>query len=144
MSQSTLTNMKRVVQATLDGLNAWDLETIVAVRSQDFHFQVLPTSLGQTPKNMKEYRELWDTLLTPTFQQFKITPLNEIYDVGQKKATVYTTIEIVTAVGPFNYEMIQIYTLSGDGEKLTRLEEFFDSKVYLEVAATFGGGPQAK
>lgn len=57
---------------------------------------------------------------------------------------VYTTIDITTVVGPSNYDMIQIYTLSEDGEKLTRLEEFFDSKVYLEVAAAFGGGPKGK
>ena len=35
--------------------------------------------------------------------------------------------------------MIQFYTFNENGDKLTRLEEFFDSKAYLDVLAAVGG-----
>ncbi|KAF2215292.1 hypothetical protein CERZMDRAFT_82325 [Cercospora zeae-maydis SCOH1-5] len=138
---STLENMKRVVQVTLDSLNAWDFESMMAVRSNDFKFRALPSSLAQKELNMEEFYDLWHNLLTPTFKAFKITPSQRIFDAGGRKAMVYNSLNITIPSGQeFAYDMIQIMTFDGDGTLMTRLEEFFDSKAYLDVLQTVRNG----
>ncbi|PIA94810.1 hypothetical protein CB0940_08222 [Cercospora beticola] len=131
---TVLENIKRVVHITIDSLNAWDYENMMAVRSNDFKFQALPTSLEQKELNLEEFRDLWHDLLTPTFKSFKITPSQRIFDAESKRAMVYSPLKITVPSGrDFEYDMIQIIHFNEDGTLMTRLEEFFDSKAYLEV-----------
>ncbi|KAM3416818.1 hypothetical protein BST61_g8409 [Cercospora zeina] len=111
---STLENIKRVVQITLDSLNAWDYHSMMAVRSDGFKFRALPSSLAQKELDTREFHDLWHNFLTPTFKAFK----------------------------KFEYEMIQIMTFNEDGTLMTRLEEFFDSNAYLDVLETVQKGDQ--
>ncbi|PPJ54287.1 hypothetical protein CBER1_06560 [Cercospora berteroae] len=131
---TVLENIKRVVQVTIDSLNVWDYQTMMAVRSRDFQFQALPSSLEQKELNSEEFRDLWHDLLTPTFKSFKITPSQQIFDADGRKAMVYSSLKITIPSGrDFEYDMIQIMCFNEDGTLMTRLEEFFDSKAYLEV-----------
>lgn len=63
-----------------------------------------------------------------------ITPSQRIFDAEGKKAMVYSSLRISVPSGQdFEYDMIQIMSFNEDGTLMTRLEEFFDSKAYLEV-----------
>ena len=80
MASNVVENIKRTTQATLDGLNAWDHDALVAVRSDDFVFQGLPLSLHLPSMNNEEYREMWFNMMTPAFQNFKvISPSHNLY-----------------------------------------------------------------
>ncbi|GIZ45502.1 hypothetical protein CKM354_000866500 [Cercospora kikuchii] len=138
---TVLENIRRVVQITIDSLNAWDYETMMAVRSSDFEFRALPSSLEQKVLNSDEFRALWHNLLTPTFKSFKIIPSQRIFDAEGKKAMVYSSLKITIPSGrEFEYDMIQIMSFNEDGSLMTRLEEFFDSKAYLEVLESVQNG----
>lgn len=72
MSSTVLQNIKQTTQATLDALNAWDYDALVAVRSEDFVFQGLPQSLDLPPMNNEEYQGMFKNMMTPAFQEFKV------------------------------------------------------------------------
>lgn len=78
---TVLENIKRVVQVTLDSLNAWDYKTMMAIRSSDFKFQALPSSLQQKELNLEKFRDLWHNLLTPTFKSFKVNSDNHYWSM---------------------------------------------------------------
>nr|POE87429.1 hypothetical protein CFP56_30018 [Quercus suber] len=110
---STLSSIERGTKATVDALNAWDYDALVAVRADDFIFQGLPASLGLPAMSNTEYQGLFANVLTPAFKDFKISA--------------------TTAVGQRTWDLIQMMSFNETGEKLIRLDEFFDSKVYLEM-----------
>lgn len=56
---SALENMKRTAQAVLDSYRKWDIEAIMAQRSDDCVYQMLPKSLGRPLTSNEEYREMF-------------------------------------------------------------------------------------
>ena len=70
---SVLDNMKRLVQATVDGFNTWDYNALRATRSDDFIYQFLPTTLKAPPRNNEDYGEFFKTQLTPLFTKFVVS-----------------------------------------------------------------------
>jgi len=71
--EEVLANIKRTTQATLDALNAWDHDALVAVRAPDFVFQALPSPMGLPPMNNAQYREMWFGMMTPALADFKVS-----------------------------------------------------------------------
>ena len=57
------------------------------------------------------------------------------FDADSRRSTLYGSITAQTPAGPREWELIQLFTFNEDGTKLTRLDEFFDSKVYLDMIA---------
>ena len=76
MSFNVAQNIKQTTQSTLDALNAWNLDALVALRTHDFVFQGLPHSLGLPPMDNEQYKEMWFGVLTPMFQTFKVCTHN--------------------------------------------------------------------
>lgn len=61
----------------------------------------------------------------------------QMQDATALRSTVYSR---VSATLPGNktfkdYEIVQMFTLNETGEKLLRLDEFFDSKIYIEMTS---------
>lgn len=56
-----------------------------------------------------------------------------MYDAESLKSTLYCDVSAETPHGHKSWELIQIMSFDQTGEKLTRLDEFFDSKVYLDM-----------
>ena len=65
----------------------------------------------------------------------QLTPKTIMHDPETRKSTVYATITAETIVGPASWELIQMLSFNESGDKLVRLDEFFDSKVYLDMMA---------
>lgn len=89
--------MKRTTQATIDAYNKWDLEAILAPRSDSCVYQFRPLSLKQPARNNSEYREYYATQIIPLLQDFKVRyakhHLAESWNAdGITKATVERTI----------------------------------------------------
>lgn len=72
MASTTLENIKHATQATLDALNAWDHDALVAVRTDDFIFQGLPHSLNLPPMNNEQYHDMWVNMMSKAFTNFKV------------------------------------------------------------------------
>ena len=77
MSQSVAENIKTATQATIDALNAWDYEALIAVRADNFVFQGLPGSLNLPAMNNDDYGGLWNNVMTPAFQDFKVSHISK-------------------------------------------------------------------
>ncbi|KAI4633714.1 uncharacterized protein J4E87_000878 [Alternaria ethzedia] len=54
---STLAAQKATAKAVIDGYNAWNMDKIMAYRTEDCTQQVLPASLGRPVMNNTQYRE---------------------------------------------------------------------------------------
>ncbi|GAB1741818.1 hypothetical protein NU219Hw_g7225t1 [Hortaea werneckii] len=141
MSAIVAENIKRTIHTTINALNAWDYDALVSVRADEFKFQGLPHSLNMPEMDNQAFRELWFNFMTPNMKNFKIEPVMQIQDPMTLRGTFYSR---VSATLPGNkifkdYEIVQMFTLNETGEKLLRLDEFFDSKVYLEMSAVLEG-----
>lgn len=58
-----------------------------------------------------------------------------MHDAETRKSTMYGSVGAQTVTGPRSWELIQIFSFNETGDKLVRLDEFFDSKVYLDMIA---------
>lgn len=65
--------IKKTTQATLDALNNWDYDALVAVRADNFVFQGLPRSLQQPALDNDGFKDLWFNFMTPAFTSFKVS-----------------------------------------------------------------------
>jgi len=68
---STLAAQKATAQAVIDGYNAWNMDKIMAYRTEDCTQQVLPASLGRPVMNNTQYRERFSQMI-PHFRNFKV------------------------------------------------------------------------
>jgi hypothetical protein len=72
-SASVLENMKRTVQATVDGFNDdLNYDALRATRSDDFIYQFLPLSLGAPARDNEQYKEFFFAQLKPLFKKFDV------------------------------------------------------------------------
>ena len=55
-----------------------------------------------------------------------------MYDAENRKAVVYAHVYVTTAGGEQDWELVQMLSFDESGEKVTRFEEFFDTKVFLD------------
>lgn len=72
MSSTVAANIKQTVQATIDALNAWDYDALVAVRADEFKFQGLPRSLDMPEMDNQAFRDHWFNFMTPSLKDFKV------------------------------------------------------------------------
>ncbi|RMY59715.1 hypothetical protein D0865_01924 [Hortaea werneckii] len=135
MSATVAENIKRTIDTTINALNAWDYDALVSVRADGFKFQGLPRSLNMPEMDDQAFRDHWFNFMTPNLKNFKMQ------DPMTLRCTVYSR---VSATLPGNktfkdYEIVQMFTLNETGEKVLRLDEFFDSKVFMEMSSVLEG-----
>lgn len=65
-------NMQGTIQAQLDGYNNLSIDQILASRSADCVYEYLPKTLGMPPMDNASYKEYFNTVIAPTFQNFKV------------------------------------------------------------------------
>lgn len=64
-----------------------------------------------------------------------MVPLFSAYDPENRKSVVHYSVSANFPIGPRTYELIQMLTFDETGEKSVRLDEFFDSKFYVDISA---------
>ncbi|KAI6822742.1 hypothetical protein KC332_g1182 [Hortaea werneckii] len=141
MSATVAENIKRTIHTTINALNAWDYDALVAVRADEFKFQGLPRSLDMPEMDNQAFRDHWFNFMTPSLKDFKIEPVMQMQDATTLRSTVYSRVSAtLPGSNTFkDYEIVQMFTLDETGEKLLRLDEFFDSKVYMEMSSVIKG-----
>ncbi|RMY13813.1 hypothetical protein D0868_01797 [Hortaea werneckii] len=141
MSATVAENIKRTIDTTINALNAWDYDALISVHADDFKFQGLPRSLNMPEMDDQAFRDHWFNFMTPYLKDFKIEPVMQMQDPMALRCTVYSR---VSATLPGNktfkdYEIVQMFKLNETGENVLRLDEFFDSKVFLEMSSVLEG-----
>lgn len=60
----------------------------------------------------------------------QITPKSIVYDTEARRSVLYATVDTLTVIGPASMEFVMMLKFDETGNKVTRIDEFFDSAVY--------------
>jgi hypothetical protein len=63
----------------------------------------------------------------------QIEAKSKMHDPESRKATIWANVSADAAVGPKDWQLVMMMSFDETGEKLVRLDEFFDSKLYVEM-----------
>ncbi|CAK1363289.1 hypothetical protein CB0940_04613 [Cercospora beticola] len=129
----TLANMKKTVQALVHAYNEWDYEATKATQAEDFTFEARPLSMGRESLNGEQFKDLFINFLAPSFKDFKIEAESIIHDPESLQSVLHGFFNILTPQDhPVRLEVVMLFKFNETGEKFVKVQEFFDSKVYLE------------
>ena len=53
-----------------------------------------------------------------------------MYDVDTMKSTLHAIVDVQSVIGPASMEFVLMLSFDESGNKVTRIDEFFDSAVY--------------
>ncbi|KAK5163251.1 uncharacterized protein LTR77_010837 [Saxophila tyrrhenica] len=124
--------MESTVQAMVSGLNApLDHDALRATRTDDLIYQFLPESLGAPARNNEEWKEVF-TQLKALFSSFEVTLRLCFYDTEARGACLHGKVDTQSPIGPVTMEFVFMIKFNEAGDKMARIDEFFDSKVYTE------------
>ena len=55
-----------------------------------------------------------------------------MHDTDLKKSTLYAIVDVKSILGPASMEFVMMLSFNETGDKVTRIDEFFDSAVYSD------------
>ena len=58
-----------------------------------------------------------------------------MFDADTRKGTIHGNADVLSVIGPASIEFVMMLSFSETGEKVTRIDEFFDSAVYSNFFA---------
>ncbi|KAK4168444.1 hypothetical protein QBC43DRAFT_341667 [Cladorrhinum sp. PSN259] len=131
------------IRRLLDGYSSLSTKKLAEPLSSDFEHHVLPTSLGMPSRNKEEFA-LCAAGIFSIFDTFHMIPTN-IYEDGKRdvvviharmKATPRKSIK--GSRDEWDNECVLIIQLSKDGKQVTKLEEFVDSVMAVEMRKKHG------
>ncbi|GIZ43410.1 hypothetical protein CKM354_000663800 [Cercospora kikuchii] len=132
-SSERLANMKKTLQALVHAYNEWNYEATKATQAEDFTFETRPLSMGREPLNGEQFKDLFINFLAPSFKDFKIEAESIIHDPESLQSVLHGFFNILTPKDhPVRLEVVMLFKFNETGEKFVKVQEFFDSKVYLE------------
>ncbi|KAI7221580.1 hypothetical protein KC333_g1648 [Hortaea werneckii] len=128
--------MKHTAQAVCDGYEKWEIDAVMAPRTQDCIHHLGPKSLGRPFRNNQQYCAYFSTVQA-IFHDFKVGQLNievadQVFDVDQKKAALHIFGSASSPVGKYEQEYSWFLTFNEDGTKVKRIEEMIDSSYLAE------------
>jgi hypothetical protein len=152
IATTILHHLKCGTEATIEGYRKWDIEAILNPRAENCSYNLLPESIGVLQRNNAEYREWYLTQVTPLFKNFSVRRLismilnaeihgrqvtirQVMYDVEARKSMVHTFSDAESLVGPYHIELMLVLTFDDAGEKIVKMEEFFDSAYITQFLA---------
>ena len=53
-----------------------------------------------------------------------------MFDAETQKGTLHAIVDVQSVIGPASMEFVLMLSFNETGEKVTRIDEFFDSAVY--------------
>ncbi|KAK5627305.1 hypothetical protein RRF57_003020 [Xylaria bambusicola] len=126
-SQTAQSRRRQTALAVIDTYNKWDLEAMLAIRTEDCVHQVIPQSLGRQPLNNAEYRTYFATWI-PLFKDFTVTINDLVEDEKENKVAMWAQSKAMTDIGPYTNEYVVILHMNEAGDKVTKFVEFVDSQ----------------
>ncbi|KAL2168917.1 hypothetical protein VTG60DRAFT_6687 [Thermothelomyces hinnuleus] len=140
--------------ATLDKFieawKQWSPGTFFTSWTDNCTMRTLPFSAG-VPLRARPETEKFLPVLMGLMSNFELTVHNVVHDAAQGKAAIYALSKADTPVGPYSNEHALFVWFDESGEKVTKIEEMFDSivikdffpKVQAYIAQQKSQGPAA-
>jgi ketosteroid isomerase-like protein len=122
----TLSSQKSTAQTFINAYNAWDIEAIMGYRAPECVQQALPSSMGKPAKNNTEYRKYLEKII-PLFLNFTVTVHEEFHDAEARTSIIHASSRAITRIGSYSNEYALFLSFTGDGKKITKIDEFVDS-----------------
>jgi ketosteroid isomerase-like protein len=110
------------------GYNAWDIDSILSIRTPDCVWHILPGSRARSFRNNEEYRKFFSTMI-PAFKNFTLSLIDEdtAIDVENRLITLHLKSTADSVIGPYANEYFVLLKSSPDGSLIEVGKEFVDS-----------------
>ncbi|KAI1073562.1 hypothetical protein F5B20DRAFT_597389 [Whalleya microplaca] len=119
----------------LRGFGSLSVPELLALLSADFHYQVLPESLGMPPRDKEAFAQHAAGIFA-VFEEFQMIPKSIVDDVSGDMVVVLARMQgtLKGGGGEWANECVMMIQLSHDGTKVVEVKEFVDSAKALEMA----------
>ncbi|KAF2218093.1 hypothetical protein CERZMDRAFT_92713 [Cercospora zeae-maydis SCOH1-5] len=140
-----LANIKTTMQALIDAYNDRTCKATRAAQPDELTCEPLSLSVRRDPLGGEQYKDLYVNLLAPSFKEFRIEPRSILNDPESLQSVLHGFFNMLTpADQTIRLEVMMLFEFNETGQRLVKVQEFFDSKAYLEsmngMAATVKGG----
>ncbi|KAK3987953.1 hypothetical protein QBC44DRAFT_371454 [Cladorrhinum sp. PSN332] len=131
------------IRRLLDGYSSLSTKKLAEPLSSNFTHHVLPTSLGMPSRNKEEFA-LCAAGIFSIFQDFNMIPTNIYEDAKRDVVVIHARMRATPRNGSrggkneWDNECVLIVQLSKDGKQVTKLEEFVDSVMAVEMRKKHG------
>ncbi|KAM5357984.1 hypothetical protein ACJZ2D_015704 [Fusarium nematophilum] len=125
-------SFKETIENTARGwisdLESRSLDTVVSKWTGDIHYAVHPDKAKVYPMSREQFRTNERTAtIFQNLTSFKIT-VNEMYtDVEKRTVTMVCTSNGQTEGGPYTTDVLFVVTMTEDGQKIAKLNEWIDT-----------------
>ncbi|OQN97941.1 hypothetical protein B0A48_16245 [Cryoendolithus antarcticus] len=127
---SSLAAQKATVSDFIDYFTKWELDAVAGLCAPGFvRVQQPSTSLGESEETaevmfarLQGMSALFDSPLTYGTKNF-------VHDGEAHKSSFEFVIKVDTKLGPLELQGVMMQTFTEDGKKVTRVDEFLDSKM---------------
>ncbi|KAK6438081.1 hypothetical protein LTR95_005730 [Oleoguttula sp. CCFEE 5521] len=142
---SSLAAQKATVSDFINYFTNWQLDAVAGLCAPGFIRNQQPSSsLGESEENAEvmfaRLQGMSALFTSPLIYGTK----NFLHDGEAHKSSFEFVIKVDTKIGPLELQGVMIQTFTEDGKKVTRVDEFVDSKAMeafmAKVTAAMGGG----
>jgi ketosteroid isomerase-like protein len=113
--------------SVIAGYNAWNIDAIMAPRSENCTHRVYPDRLGRPTLNRTAYITYFSSLL-PFFDNFTVTVTGTYVDEERNQVAVQAFSKADSVLGPYGNEYVVMMKMTEDQEKVYEVREFVDSE----------------
>ncbi|KUI55047.1 hypothetical protein VP1G_02307 [Cytospora mali] len=121
----------------IESYRAWDIERIMAYRTDDCVQLISPRSLKQPERGNAEYREYFTSVM-PAFQDFQPEIHELVEDERENKVIMWASSKGQTLIGPYGNEYMLLLYFNETGDKVKKIVEFVDSGFAKEYFPRLG------
>lgn len=135
----TRAELLKTAKSLFEVLNKWNIEEIMALRTSDCIYRILPTSLGQAPLDNNAFREFAEKLMLgiPQGFNFSINEKAPLVDELARKVVVFAKSKAETIAAPYANEYIFVITIDENYTKITEIDEFMDATILKDFLPKF-------
>jgi hypothetical protein len=117
----------KTAMTVIAGYNAWDMDAIMAPRSENCTHRVYPDRLGRPLLNRTEYITYFSSLL-PFFDNFTVTVTDTYVDEKRNQVAVQAFSRADSVLGPYGNEYVVMMKMTECKTQVYEVKEFVDSE----------------
>lgn len=121
-----MSKRREIAIEVIEAYRAWDIERIMAYRTDDCTHLILPRSLKREPKNNASYRQYFASIM-PAFQDFQPEIHEIVEDERENKVMMWVSSKAQSLIGPYGNEYTMLLYFNEAGDRVNKIVEFVDS-----------------
>ena len=131
--------------SVIAGYNAWNMDAIMAPRSENCTHRVYPDRLGRPTLNRTAYITYFSSLL-PFFDNFTVTVTGQYVDEERNQVALQAFSKADSVLGPYGNEYVVMMKMTECQTQVYEVREFVDSEASAHffpnlTAYIAAGGP---